>query len=98
MAASAGELLSMHLRDQPTPLRKLDKAIAEDLADFVHRMLAKEPNERPEMSVVVTELESLGAQRSRGSASDAYISVTKADKGKQKAVSTLPPVVGQTMG
>jgi hypothetical protein len=47
---------------------------------------------------VVAELESLGAQRSRGSASDAYISVTKADKGRQKGVQTLPPVVGQTMG
>ena len=98
MAASAGELLSMHLRDQPTPLRKLDKAISEDIADFVHRMLAKEPTDRPEMSEVVAGLEELGAQRSRGSASDAFISVTKGDKGRQKVVQTLPPVVGQTIG
>ena len=98
IAEAPGELVSMHLRDQPPPLRKLDQAIPEELADFVHRMLAKEPAERPAMVEVVAELEALGAQRSRGSASDAYIQVTRGDKGRQKAVQTLPPVVGQTFG
>jgi serine/threonine-protein kinase len=99
VASSAGELLSMHLRDQPTPLRKLDKTISEDIADLVQRMLAKEPNDRPEMSEVVAALEELGAYRSRHGASDAHIVVTKSDKGRQKApVQTMPPVVGQTFG
>ena len=99
MASSAGELLSMHLRDQPTPLRKLDKTLPDEVADFVQRMLEKEPNDRPEMLEVVAGLEALGAQRSRGSASEAYLaSVTRGDKGKNKAVQTLPPVVGQTIG
>ncbi|HRI53619.1 MAG TPA: serine/threonine-protein kinase, partial [Pseudomonadota bacterium] len=99
MASSAGELLSMHLRDQPTPLRKLDKTITDEVAEFVQRMLEKEPADRPEMLEVVAQLEALGAQRSRGSASEAYLaSVTRGDKGKNKAVQTLPPVVGQTIG
>lgn len=95
VAASAGELLSMHLRDQPTPLRKLDPGIPENLADLVHRMLEKDPGERPEMSEVVLELESLGAHRTRASQSDAHIPVKNPEKAKPRP-NTLQNAAGQT--
>lgn len=64
MAPSVGELISMHLRDQPPSLRKLDKGIPAALSDLVAGMLKKQPTERPEMLEVVEQLEALGAHRS----------------------------------
>ncbi len=62
---SVGELISMHLRDKPPSLRKLDRTIPPGLADLVAAMLAKEPTQRPDMIAVVQQLESLGAHRTR---------------------------------
>ena len=67
MAQSTGELLSMHLRDRPTRLRRIDPGLPEMVEDLVDRMLAKEPGDRPEMSEVVIELEALGAHPTRSS-------------------------------
>lgn len=62
---SVGELISMHLRDKPPSLRKLDRTIPPGLADLVAAMLAKEAAQRPDMNAVVQQLESLGAHRTR---------------------------------
>ncbi len=65
MADSPSELMSMHMRDKPPLLLKLDPSIPEELADLVHRMLAKEPEGRPDMDTIVAELEAMGAYRTR---------------------------------
>lgn len=65
VAESVGELISMHLRDRPPSLRKLDKTIAAQLSDLVQAMLSKEPALRPEMTDIVQQLEALGAHRTR---------------------------------
>ncbi|TXH25209.1 MAG: serine/threonine protein kinase [Elusimicrobia bacterium] len=65
MADSPSELMSMHMRDKPPALLKLDPSIPEELADLVHSMLAKEPETRPDMDRIVTELEAMGAYRTR---------------------------------
>lgn len=65
LAESASELMSMHMRDKPPLLQKLDPSIPEELADLVHRMLAKDPEARPDMDTIVGELEALGAYRTR---------------------------------
>jgi serine/threonine-protein kinase len=57
--------MSMHLRDKPPSLRKLDPSVPDELADLVHEMLAKEPDARPRMADVVSTLEELGAYRTR---------------------------------
>lgn len=61
VAPGVAQIISMHLRDLPTPLRKLDKTISKDLATLVERMLAKQPAQRPEMREVVSALAALGA-------------------------------------
>lgn len=65
MADSPSELMSMHMRDKPPLLMKLDPSIPEELADLVHSMLAKEPEARPDMDRIVAELEAMGAYRTR---------------------------------
>ncbi len=108
VADSPGELLSMHLRDKPPNLCKLDPSIPEGLADLVHQMLAKEPEARPEMSVVVEQLEALGAHRTRRhSIANKSASVRAAalgagassnDRSKARpAVQTLSHAVGETL-
>jgi eukaryotic-like serine/threonine-protein kinase len=45
---SSSELLNKHLRAKPTSISVLNKNVHADFADLVHRMLAKEPKERPD--------------------------------------------------
>ena len=45
---SMNELLNKHLRSKPTPLGMLQKNVQPDFADLVHRMLAKDPKDRPD--------------------------------------------------
>jgi serine/threonine-protein kinase len=47
-ASSPTELLNKHLRMKPTALGVLNRNVHADFADLVHRMLAKEPKDRPE--------------------------------------------------
>lgn len=47
-ASSSAELLNKHLRAKPTQLSVLNKNVHADFADLVHRMLAKEPKDRPD--------------------------------------------------
>jgi eukaryotic-like serine/threonine-protein kinase len=45
---SSSELLNKHLRAKPTHVSVLNKNVHADFADLLHRMLAKEPKERPD--------------------------------------------------
>jgi len=61
--AGIGEIMIMQMSKQPPPLRELSPAVPLELADFVHRTLAKDPKARPAMRQVVDALEQLGAMR-----------------------------------
>lgn len=47
-ATSSSELLNKHLKAKPPDLSMLQKNIQADFGKLVHRMLAKDPNDRPE--------------------------------------------------
>jgi formylglycine-generating enzyme required for sulfatase activity len=61
--AGVGEIMIMQMSKQPPPLRELSPAVAPELAEFVHRTLAKDPKARPTMRQVIESLEQLGAMR-----------------------------------
>ncbi|HMU38290.1 MAG TPA: serine/threonine-protein kinase [Pseudomonadota bacterium] len=63
-AAGTGELMAMHIYMQPTPLKEHDPAIPEPLRDLVHRMLAKQRQDRPSMAQVEQELEKVNVRMS----------------------------------
>ncbi|HMU39142.1 MAG TPA: protein kinase [Pseudomonadota bacterium] len=56
-AEGPGEVMAMHIFSQPQPLREVEPRIPEPLAALVHRMMSKEPHERPTMAQVAQELE-----------------------------------------
>jgi serine/threonine protein kinase len=45
---SAADLLNKHLKGRPQPLQMLQKNIQPEFANLVHRMIAKEPKDRPD--------------------------------------------------
>ena len=45
---STADLLNKHLKSRPQPLGMLQKNIQPDFAKLVHRMIEKEPNDRPD--------------------------------------------------
>ncbi len=47
-ATSSSELLNKHLKARPQPLDMLQKNVQPDFAKLVHRMLAKDPKDRPD--------------------------------------------------
>jgi serine/threonine-protein kinase len=101
MAQSTGELLSMHLRDRPTRLRRIDPGLPDMVEDLVDRMLAKEPGDRPEMSEVVIELEALGAHPTRSSSTPMGVPVlapvkAASDRIRVRQPGTLGNAAGQT--
>ena len=58
-AEGPGEVMAMHIFSQPKPLRDVEPRIPEPLAALVHRMMSKEPHERPTMAQVAGELEKM---------------------------------------
>lgn len=67
-AVRVPKLLSMHPTEEPP---RLDEAVPlrpPELVEFVHRMLLKDPAQRPAMREVVAELERMQAQRGSASA------------------------------
>ena len=61
-AAGTGELMAMHIYMQPQPLKEHDAALPEPIVDLVHRMLAKQRQDRPSMSQVEQELEKINVK------------------------------------
>ena len=60
-AESAWELVSMHLRDTPAPLRTRRPEVPQPVAELVEQMLAKTPVLRPSMAQVCDRLQALPA-------------------------------------
>lgn len=60
-AESAWELVSMHLRDTPAPLRTRRPEVPQPVAELVEQMLAKTPVLRPSMAQVYDRLQALPA-------------------------------------
>lgn len=60
-AESAWELVSMHLRDTPAPLRARRPEVPQPVAELVEQMLAKTPVLRPSMEQVHERLQALTA-------------------------------------
>jgi serine/threonine protein kinase len=58
-APSPARVFSMHITQEPEPLRKLVPTMPGAIADLVHRMLRKERTERPSMRQLSAELESM---------------------------------------
>jgi serine/threonine protein kinase len=61
-AAGTGELMAMHIYMQPQPLKEHDPTLPEPLIDLVHRMLAKQRQDRPSMAQVEQELEKVNVK------------------------------------
>jgi serine/threonine-protein kinase len=61
-AKSGGELMSMHLRDEPPSLRAAAPQVPLAVTDLVHSMLRKDAAERPTMAQVVELLASVGPE------------------------------------
>lgn len=47
-ASSSTELLNKHLKARPQPISMLQKNVQPEFANLVHRMLEKDPNDRPD--------------------------------------------------
>jgi serine/threonine protein kinase len=54
-----GQLMELHLTQAPTPLAQIEPWVPAAFSDLIDRMLRKNPSERPDMSTVVGELETL---------------------------------------
>jgi serine/threonine-protein kinase len=61
-AAGTGELMAMHIYMQPQPLKEHDAALPDPIVDLVHRMLAKQRQDRPSMSQVEQDLEKINVK------------------------------------
>ncbi len=59
IAAGAGEIMAMHIYEEPPPLIGLAPWVPEPLATLVHRLLSKDKTHRPTMLDVVALLDSL---------------------------------------
>lgn len=57
--ATPAVTLGMHMLDEPEPLRKREPSIPAPLADCVHRMLAKDKEQRPTMIQAASQLQAL---------------------------------------
>ena len=57
----AGLLMAMHITQQPEPLQSREPTIPAPVADLIHRLLAKNKEERPTMRDVAAELDVLRA-------------------------------------
>ncbi len=67
ISAGIGDIINMHISQEPPPLRELAPDISAELATFVHKLLIKDQDLRPAMREVMAELEQF--QSRQGSAS-----------------------------
>lgn len=62
-AEGIGELMALHMFQVPPPITEIVPVVACDVAELVHAMLAKRPQDRPTANQVASRLEELGAPR-----------------------------------
>jgi serine/threonine protein kinase len=61
VAEGSGQLMGMHMFQEPEPLRSVAPAVPAQMAEFVHRMLRKQKEQRPPMQQVADTLEAFFA-------------------------------------
>lgn len=66
-----GEILAMHLFTEPRPLLEVDPTLDRETTELVHRMLRKDPKERPSMAEVAEALLQLMQTQGHSSSSSA---------------------------
>ena len=72
-----GRVISAHMNDSPAPLRERAPGVGSELAQFVHRMLEKSPDARPQsMTDVVVALARLQSCVQQPSSDDAALRET----------------------
>jgi len=59
LGAGNGELLAKHIYEEPPPLQEFAPEAPAALADFIHKLLRKDKQQRPTMQEVFGELEAL---------------------------------------
>jgi hypothetical protein len=59
VASGPGEIMAMHIYEEPPPLKLFGEWVPDEVAAFTHRLLAKDKDARPAMTEVVVEIERL---------------------------------------
>ncbi len=105
VAESAGELMAMHMRDEPPAIAELVPWIPIALAQLVSQMLRKDPTARPDMTSVAKQLEQLSRHyrelpnaetQTLHKAPGAATELALAEPSSASSASTLGLSVGQT--
>jgi len=60
VGGGSGDLIAMHIMEQPKPLHELMPGVSSDVEALCHKMLEKRPEIRPSMRQVLSSLEQLG--------------------------------------
>lgn len=101
VAEGAGQLIGMHLFQEPPALRSLAPQVPGDVADFIHRLLTKDKASRPTMSDAADEIGRLFAKHTgREAPARTFATIVANDDAKTVpspvALSTLGRGVGQS--
>jgi serine/threonine protein kinase len=91
-AQGFGEILAMHLREEPPPLAGLAPQAPPELVALVHRLLAKDRNLRPQMREVLAEIELLLSELL---VADSLVELEAPDAAAVPSASTLSRSAGQ---
>lgn len=84
-----GEIMLGQISKQPPPLREVAPGVPVEVADLVHKMLAKDPGQRPSMTQFVEELERLATVLA-GVVPPVSNSISDALSGRHAVLSTAP--------
>jgi serine/threonine protein kinase len=60
VGSGSGDLIAMHIMEQPQQLRELAPGVSPEVETLTHQMLEKKPEVRPSMRQVLSSLEQLG--------------------------------------
>jgi serine/threonine protein kinase len=97
VGSGSGDLIAMHIMEQPQPLHELAPNVSADVETLVHQMLEKKPAVRPSMKQVLASLEQLGLSSTASGYGQVVIvapppSVSRPEEPRKK--SALPIVMG----
>lgn len=95
-AEGAGELIGMHLFQTPKPLAELAPELPQPVTELVHRMLAKDKSQRPDMATTAHETSQLISQLSTGGFQSASTSWESRHSAPQGTPSSQATTIGGT--
>jgi serine/threonine-protein kinase len=94
MSDGVGDLLAMHIKDAPPPLRQFAD-VTPELAHLLHSMLAKSPEDRPPMHAVAKALREMGRAQNPAAPSGVLPLDERATvRGPAGALTAPPPSTG----